>query len=90
MRATTRRLTIRRLGSGEAVQVGGPQDRLATVDKEPARRRPVLHDPVGPHAEHTVRELLIGRDPALPVTPPTKLREHRVEPLPRHRQHHPV
>jgi len=63
------------------VDVHAPQDGLAAVDQEPARRWPVRDDPVGPYAECPVCELLVAGDPAVPIALPAELRERRVEPL---------
>ena len=65
--------------NGAAADVCRPERRLAAVDEEAARRRPVRDDALGPNAEPGVRVLLVGRDPAPRVATPPELGERLVE-----------
>jgi len=68
------------------VQVRGPEHRLRPVDEKAARRWTVRNYARGAGAESAVRHLLVRRDPAASVAPPTELRESCVEALGERRQ----
>lgn len=57
------------------------------MDQKTARSWPVRDDAVGSNAEHAVRHLLVGCDPAVRVPPPPELGKHTLEPLGKRRQH---
>jgi hypothetical protein len=49
------------------------------MHEKPGRRIAVSDDAIGTDAEYSMGHLLVGRDPASRVWPPTKLRKHGVE-----------